>query len=285
MNDNPYLALLDAMGITSQDDQKPLYKYVKADTFKRILANNTLRFGNPAYYNDPFEFSDDCFDFNLDDETFRALYRSRLSRESEETQRKFAPLEGTFPKDLFTDIYKKRIEAYKKTALIFCTTVSPLNRLMWAHYTENHKGICFGIRIPMDTDNEKEMIVTKSVKYNPAISTHSVLSDDQIKNMTAIYNWIYTKSEIWEYEAEMRTYRLRHTDIIYDKDFILPEAVEYEDIPFEKETLLEVYYGMHTSQKDIDEIEDSITKNGYGNITRFRIQKKKGTYDIERVKI
>ncbi|MCF8449148.1 MAG: DUF2971 domain-containing protein [Taibaiella sp.] len=286
MNNNPYLQMLTELGHKSHNENKPLYKYTKIDTFKTILKNNALRFGNPEYYNDPFEFSDDCFHFEIEDAPFRDLLRFNVSKAPLDEQKQIEHLIDTFSKQKFIDVHKKRIEAYKRTALVFCTTISPLNRLMWAHYTDNHKGICFGIEIPFDFRNEKEMVVTKSVKYNPLINTQTILTNDQTKIMMAVYNWIYTKSEIWGYEDEMRTYRMRFSKIEYDTDYILPERINYEDIQFDKNALVEVHYGINTSQKDIDEVEELIRKYSYNNImNRYKIQKVKGTYDIERIKV
>ncbi len=286
MTNNPYLERLAKIGIKPHNENEPLYKYATVSTFKTILESNTLRFGNPAYYNDPFEFSDDCFDFEIEDETFRTLLKHNLSFAPEEEQRKLEHLISTFPKQTFIDVHKKRIEAYKQTALVFCTSISPLIPLMWSHYSKNHKGICFGIKMPLDFNNSKEMVVTKSVAYLPSIIKNSILTDDQALIMDAVYNWIYTKSKDWEYEKEMRTYRLRKHPIIYDKDYILPEPIEYEDIPFEKHTLTEVHYGIHTSQKDIEEVEERLNKYGYNNVlNRYQMRKISNTYEIERIKI
>ena len=67
MRDNTYfLDKLESLGYKSHNPDEPLYKYTKADTFKKMLESNKLKFSNPSIFNDPFEFSEDCFTYDID---------------------------------------------------------------------------------------------------------------------------------------------------------------------------------------------------------------------------
>ena len=148
---------------------------------------------------------------------------------------------------------------------------------MWSHYSLEHTGICFGIKMPYDSENDNEMIVTKSVVYDSIIKSHNPLIKDNEKTVLGLYNWIFGKSDVWGYEKEIRTFISKNN---LARNI---ESLAYEYRPFPKEALVEMHYGLRTSQSDIVEIERLIQENGYNNILkRYKIEKIKGTYNIER---
>ncbi len=282
MSNNPNSDKLDSLGFITHNPEEPLYKYTSLSTFKEVLKNNTLRFSNPAILNDPFEFSDDCFSYDLEEENFRKLLNDSFT-ENEKKEFNRDNSFNNFSKETFVKTYKYRTDYDKATALVFCTSLSPLIPLMWAHYSEHHKGVCFGIKLPTDLRNDTEMVITRGVRYNPIIETHSIFTRDDREIMLLAYNWVYSKSNVWDYEKEMRTYRRKRGPIPLNKDFVVDRNEDYKDLPFDKDSLVEIYYGLHTTQKDIQEIEELIKSNGYNKLLkRFKIEKIKGTYNLER---
>lgn len=284
-NDNPYLKRLEDLGYKSHTSHEPLYKYTSAEVFKLILQNNTLKYSNPLTFNDPFEFSDDCFDYEISDEAFRKLLEYNASFAPPEVQQQFLQDDtiAKFPKDLFVGVNKNRIEYQKLNSLVLCTSMSPVVPLMWSHYANMHTGICFGIKIPTDSENENEMMITKSVVYGSEIRPHNLFTMDNIVIMEGVYNWVYSKSKVWDYELEMRTFISRRFDNNFRNNICITKGPEFEYRPFGKETLVEVHYGLRTSKADIVEIERIIQDFGYTHaIKRYKIEKVQGTYNIER---
>jgi hypothetical protein len=115
------------------------------------------------------------------------------------------------------DLEKYR-EYEKNNAYICCFTDSPLNKLMWSHYSENHKGFCIeydkstiisGIPSLVNTEilpveyvpNVQE--ITKS--YTAFLGEFQKLSlKELIENYKLYLKKYYYKDNIWEYENEWR---------------------------------------------------------------------------------
>lgn len=74
---------------------------------------------------------------------------------------------------------------------LICFSVNKYDPVQWAHYAENHKGVCLGLEIP-----DRNL---KPVKYVSSRLAKSVLSDEdkQEKILT-------TKFKHWAYEEEQR---------------------------------------------------------------------------------
>jgi len=280
MRDNGYfLSKLESLGFIPHSPEKPLYKYTTVETFKIILSTNKLRFSNPSIFNDPFEFSEDCFEYDMGENTVNDLvmHFAETTKSKDILQYLSMHKIELVSNEAYINYCKRNIEQQKRSALVFCTSMSPVIPLMWSHYSYNHQGVCFGINIPYDTEDSKEMIVTKSVVYDSIVKCHNLLAKDSDQTVIGFYNWVFGKSNVWEYEKEMRTF--------VSKVDISPN-ISYEDRIFRKEDLVEICYGLHTSQKDIDEIERLLKENGYNNVLkRYKIAKIKGTYNIEKILI
>ena len=139
------------------------------------------------------------------------------------------------------DPYYKRFSTIIKEELkkirISCFTEDYDNLLMWSHYGDNHKGICFGYKfedIHMDDSTFFEKIIYKELKTNIEI-------DEMLKMSVKIKNEVLTISEVylrkhknWEYENELRLINLN-----YKEDY-------YYNIK-----ISEVYFGIDSALEDI----------------------------------
>jgi hypothetical protein len=93
-----------------------LYKYVPYDAGRNIIAGNSIGFASASDFNDPFEMTG----------------YPRLAAANPALQ--FLP-------DTYADL-KRGI--WVRHSAILSLTRSPLNPLMWAHYSEAHRGFVIG---------------------------------------------------------------------------------------------------------------------------------------------
>ena len=118
-----------------------------------------------------------------------------------------------------------------------------LNVLMWAHYADNHKGICikyhFNCSLPQLISNEHTVAYFKDVKYSDA-----TLDSYTNKDTMDLDDVFFLKGKPWEYENELR---YLYFDVESNKEYCTV------DIPCSVEA---IYFGLKCSDKD----KETITK-------------------------
>lgn len=219
-----------------------LYHYTKFDTFiYHILPKMELRLGPLEGSNDPIEFSPT---YTLDFNAFTEEHHERIFEEIRERLKHYKYL--SFCRDT------KNLKGYK---------IPP----MWAHYAENHNGVCIELdstRLPKTiTSNEKykkKIVSYKNQIYLPPINSFFPIPNDneEINNyidrgVTCADNFfrekhLFRKLPVWKYENE---YRIVYKSSSNEEAFI--------DI---KDAITKVYLGtraaFHESQKQKFEIVD-----------------------------
>ncbi len=118
---------------------------------------------------------------------------------------------------------------------LICFSENKYDPVQWAHYGENHKGICLGFEIP-ETN-------LKPVKYVSSRLAKSVLSDENKQERI-----LTTKFKHWDYEQERRL-------IIDLEKNTLNDEIVFEDFSANLE-LKEVYIGCK-SKLTYDDIRNS----------------------------
>ena len=146
---------------------------------------------------------------------------------------------------------------------------------MWSHYADKHKGICIGIKIPWYSRflrNDKEHdIFSLMVKYEDKISPMLYFNDNEDEKTIALINWIYTKSKIWEYESEIRTYIPNLNGTVTNEQIF--------DLGIEPEMVCEIYYGLATTSAQIEELQ-SIIAGRYNVKKTGKMYINQGTFDL-----
>lgn len=97
--------------------------------------------------------------------------------------------------------------------------VSPL---MWAHYADNHKGICIKYKFeskffPLLSEDKKELFRIGNIDYKPNFS----VNEFEIK----IWDALFAKSKVWQYEHETRLVYYSINDIPKVKTVHVPGAI------------------------------------------------------------
>lgn len=118
-----------------------------------------------------------------------------------------------------------------------------LNELMWAHYADNHKGVCikyhFNNDITKFADNDKNQIAYfRDIEYT---SDMDVYRKNGAINLQDAF---FVKGKVWEYENELRL-------LAYD----LNGTGDYASIDA-KDSIAAIYFGLKCPKNKIKEIID-----------------------------
>jgi hypothetical protein len=177
---------------------KSVFKYFSPqDTSLNSLEDSYLYYSVYSNFNDPF----DC---NLNLINFK---------------RKKAHYSGT---------RSKFLSELNNTGICCFTSVND-SILMWSHYAGHHKGFCLEFKY----DDRKDGINPWEVVYKKKFKT----ADYHTQKIDSFVHLIYSKSECWAYEKELRTF--------------IPNIKNDEERKrlFDKGDLLSVYLGAKCSQE------------------------------------
>lgn len=116
---------------------------------------------------------------------------------------------------------------------------------MWSHYADKHSGICFGFTFEKAGGDG---IIQLGVRYADKVEPRSYFTE----TIFSIYNWIFTKSKVWEYEEEVRRVYINKNGLIQ----------------FDKKEMIEIYYGVKVTEDQIKFIKELIKSNHYSNVRR-----------------
>tara|TARA_R110002051_G_scaffold162609_1_gene234225 strand:+ start:421 stop:1239 length:819 start_codon:yes stop_codon:yes gene_type:complete len=215
------------------DKYKDVFQFGTNENLDRVLIDNTLGFSNLKSFNDPFEMSYSYFHYVKNFEEALA-YASKKYNNPENN------LEFKVRK-----IINEELESIK----VSCFSESPFEPLMWAHYANKHKGICYYF------DKTKifprfGIIKSKKVTYSNSLSEirffEKTTSMDILKPQ--IESIIYTKSENWAYEKEYRYWKKTNDN----------------SLKFNPESLKAIIVGFRNTKKDeiIKSVKEYNIKNG-----------------------
>jgi len=180
-----------------------LYKYYRDD----ISKLNTIK-SNKMWYSAPIEFNDvfDC-DISIDK---KEIFNSSLSLvKDKRTVREGSPMWLQLNKTISEAVknLQQSFENMKSSMGIACLSEEYDSLLMWAHYANNHRGICV----------EYDLLeINKQLTFSPVPMIYSerknyLTSIDQIstdEDTTKVFvESITTKSPEWSYEKEWRIIR------------------------------------------------------------------------------
>jgi hypothetical protein len=101
---------------------------------------------------------------------------------------------------------------------LLCFSRTWSNPLMWAHYADQHRGLCLGFEI-LDDKFPQEIVYTKSREPFPA----DLVSRDESEILKAMKHLLFTKFEDWRHEDEVRL------SINLDKDRETAEGLYFMD--------------------------------------------------------
>lgn len=258
-------------------DREHFFKYMPADTARRVLLTGRLRWSSPLLFNDPFDvprdiahgFSsadiaratgdllnhyldnppDDLTHF--DDALMQVLTiaRSGFSPELRE-QMRAAIAETVQPSEEALQALRDHWKAVVPTMRILCLAESPNHVAMWNHYADCYKGVVLGLKCNDATDNF--LLVAEPIEYlqtKPDVYTdHGLAKLLCLKGLAAAEAIqklaTQTKSDDWSYEKEWRI-----VDYAEQAD-----DSQFWDRPFSTDDLSHIYLGPLVLDHDRDHI-------------------------------
>ena len=113
------------------------YKYLPINRLS-YLEDELLRFTQPGDLNDPFE----CLPKKPSIEEFDNLINSLIPENSNKVIQK--EIKAKYDSKYLDELYKTQVEKVNEDIGIFSLSKNWKSSLMWAHYTESHKGFCVG---------------------------------------------------------------------------------------------------------------------------------------------
>lgn len=203
---NAQRGLLDMYLSESEIDWKnprSLFKYRAFDqNAPQSLVDGKIWLAEPKSFNDPFDSV--CYiDRKHGDEELLAYLND--CAESKGEARRFTP------EDILRERknYESMLDTFEegvRNAGIFCLTATPLEPLMWAHYTDGHRGFC--IEYERTADNDLAEPGCLKVEYDdPAFPLFRGL--DYFAQTMEVLQRVFThKARSWGYEYEWRLIRM-----------------------------------------------------------------------------
>ncbi len=181
--------------------------------------------------------------------------------------------EKRFYKYLNDKKYYQASKLLKENTLICSLTTEENSRLMWAHYADNHNGIC----IEYDA---QDILVHTAAKLAPILYNNEapdVDVSDQISFLKSMRKVSFTKQSSWSYEEEWRV-----SKVVLDKDYSNLTDSEKQNIQNDKDYTFKpksVTVGYKMRQETKDEIYNLCQMN---DIPMFCVESVQG-YDLNRV--
>jgi hypothetical protein len=185
-----------------------LYYYMSLADQKRgyaeeLVLQDKMYFKPYDRLNDPFE-ARIAFTYDASDEIRTAYWRDFLEETSpgysEDTLNR--ALEGSRQPDALDRMSAELIKEIE-TRGVYCLTECINNLLLWAHYADGHRGVCFRFRTDglfRDFGNHKVGMLIQ-MGYQKRYPTVSFYRDGLFKKARAV---LATKSSDWRYEREWR---------------------------------------------------------------------------------
>lgn len=220
------------------DNKRPryLYKYRSIKSAIEFLKNSSIYFSNYRDFNDPFESA--CkkkLDFTPQ-QYYDAFLRwgvDPLTAMQKVEEIRLGLVNGV-------DLQKQVTDLILNGFAYFCMAKEPDNILMWSHYADSHKGVCFRFDLLQDDT----FLNTVPVDYNSEYLEFDSLNGNPAPIITR-------KSPYWSYEHEHRTIT---TDI---------KGIHQ----INKDTLVEIIFGCRTLKRNKTRIRNLVMSNSFNSVS------------------
>ncbi|EPG67401.1 DUF2971 domain-containing protein [Leptospira wolffii] len=235
-----------------------LYKYkpINEFTFKMII-DAEFYFAKPSEFNDPFDSRLNVF-YRGSYEDWIDFFKRKGRDDAETKEIAKANADKIIAADSKEE--RKRLDDHNR---VFCMSHVRDNILMWAHYSDQHKGICLGFEVTEVQDTkmiklEKDDFLVPTQNFPRGyLSIFDIEYDNTIPppmnvikdySSDGIFQFLLRKNECWKYEQESR--------ILLREDWIIQNPVR-----FDRAILKEVIFGLRVSDTYKKIIQNIISKN------------------------
>lgn len=235
-----------------------LYKYCSAERALQILNNHSVMFSSHHDFNDPFDCAIDIDGHNTFEEWKEYLQKHGFTDIKADILAHEILSDAAKASCIIRESYYKALSQMG----ILCLTVRNDNLLMWAHYSNNHQGVCLRFDISKDVST---FCFPKRVYYSddyPRLNYLRSYLNNDINTHLAIWH----KSRDWAYEEEYRV--------------VMPNCTGL--IPFQKKALTGIIFGCQCSKENKENIIKTIHEKSYPKVELLeaRINTKQYKLDI-----
>lgn len=259
-----------------------LYKYRVFDRDGygiKMATKGEVFFSSARNLNDPFEhyFIPESKFINLpDNELKHYIYKKTKQRFSEKNRWERKKLENIAFKSAMIHREDPTISAAEQLELQYerfgvLSLVRNWSSLpMWAYYSENHEGICIGLKTEVIAENQKRLLTEKDI----LLALHDVIYTDEIPHINidtpldgdtsdehfdeteAVH---CTKSIHWAHEDEIRMIMWNHPDTKYS---------------FGTDAVGEVIIGLNAKDDNVEKLKDELRRAKSNAIIKRAIKSK-----------
>jgi hypothetical protein len=257
-----------------------LYKYRRVDEFlEDLLVRHQIFCSSPFDFNDPFECQP-VVRLDISNPKGKKWLRDAADRRGISPARRLG-LASQFRHRFAQPIpgLDVGLERITKAIGLYSLSASPDNLLMWAHYSDSHKGVC----VEFDT---------RSWPFNLAWRVHysrqyPVVDRAQQSILETLQASVLTKAESWSYEQEWRvmmrtlgTSDLAKVEGRSDKNAQWLRQQHGPGLyPIPGESITSVVFGIRATSRDQEKVQDwmlqgrlhAVTKHARQGRDEFRI--------------
>lgn len=262
---------------------KIIYKYrnFTSDNHKRVLTNNELFYSSPKDFNDPFDCrippslrlldSDEKIENYVD--TILIQHFDTLSKNGYDIKE----LMDDYTSRLKNDIEEEQEAANKREfkeqdfwlgVLSMSTKWNSI--LMWSHYGDFHKGICYGF-YEDSLRNSDRFIGGREVCYSRKFP---LIDPFEYRSMNGAFAQTHTKARKWKYEKEYRF-------SIWFEQRTAPKS-NSRKVCVKDSNFAEIILGIEFPEKDVSEVLNIAKDKG---IVVYRAEKIPETFKMTRTKL
>lgn len=234
-----------------------VYKYrPDNENTEKIITDKTLWFSSPRDFNDPFDCWVNCAEPKKE-HIQNIISNSNLPNSVKSMCLKGAPVYNK-------KMMKKDIDIVLSKILICCFSEVKDNILMWSHYADSHKGLCFQFDMLASQDS---FSLVKKVEYVDSMP----LYDDSKDRLAIIEKVIQPKAENWAYEKEVRIVK---TPNMCDNG---KNAISYNPLALKK-----IIFGCKTDKNTIEKYKRLCKEHGFQHVIFSQMmQNIDGKFELE----
>lgn len=240
------------------------------------LLHSLLYLSSPRQFNDPFDMAADIVaKGTLEDLHAKIDNTSAVPKDDKERMRAEATaiveakgIKGYFERHQSSSLFREMLDrsgvASFSSSKINERDSGPRNILMWSHYADSHRGLCFQFELARDPLLLRELV---RVRYEPRFPEINWLSSSFSEQLEGA---LFHKAPCWSYEHEWR--------------FILRECANTY-LPFCPEALTAVILGCEISAQKEKLVRGIIEKRLRRGLPPLRIMRASRSQSEYRIKI
>lgn len=230
-------------GIEQNQYPATLYKYRPNNKYTDdIFTSSALFFPTPPSFNDPFDCQIQPVEPTRED-VMTWVRQQNPAASPVDILTACNRITSNLPG--FRDMINESMRKFINKSGLTCFTTKHDNLLMWAHYTESHKGYCLKFDL---TKDPLFFLTPLKVQYGPTYPVYNHMTDsgEIAKKVLAV------KSDHWAYEEEWRVFKPGQGN---------------QKIPFKREALTEVLFGCNMSAAEITKVKNLALASGFQHVT------------------